>query len=159
MTCQRLLFGFKCAFFVFLSVILLWSPSFLVSLPSSQKRVGKLMDTQDDFVLYLNHLFRPVLALNKLSERNWVFSEIGILLSIQFYATDSAYCKSLSWQDVQTVLGGWRKKRSRGGSWKQHVCSSKVRTIACWWLMRHSNQISFPSDLDTTLQSISNFPE
>ena len=69
------------------------------------------MDTRNDFALYLGHLSRPVSVLNKLSERNRVFCEIWLLLSKQFYATDS-FTVNFSWQGVQTILGGWRKERT-----------------------------------------------
>lgn len=87
---------FKCAFFVFLSVIPLWSPPFLVSPPSlfSKKELGNFWIPRTT-LSYTSTAFSDLSSvLNKLSERNGVFSEIWILLSIQLYATDSAYCKS-----------------------------------------------------------------
>ena len=46
-----------------------------------------------------------------------------------------------------------KKEKNRGDSWKQHVVFLKSQNN-CLVIMRHLNQISFPNNLDVTLQSM-----
>ena len=136
-----------CSCFPLSDSLMITSLSCFTPFPLLKKQLGN-RDTQDDSVLYLNHLVRPVSVFNKLSERNWVFSEIQILLSIQFYATDSAYCKSFLTRCTDCIRK--MEKEKNGGSSTVFLKSQNN----CLVIMRHSNQISFPNDLDTMLQSM-----
>lgn len=92
-TCQQ--------FFFFLSVHSLFS-SFMTTFISCftllhlQKKLGNFwLPRKTSMQSFMPQpSFQTVSVLNKLSERNGVCCEIRILLSIHFYATDSAYCNS-----------------------------------------------------------------
>ena len=72
------------------------------------------------------------------------------ILSVQFYATDSAYCKSFLTRC--TVLGGEERKDQK--RLLEAVCVFLKSQNNCLVITRHSIQISFPNNLDTTLQNM-----
>ena len=108
MACQWLLF--KCELFVFPSGALLWSPPFLVSLPSLFSENSWETYRHPGWLCLIPQ--SPFQSCHSFKEGTWkklsIFWKMSIL-SVQFYATDSAYCKSFLTRC--TVLGGWRKKR------------------------------------------------
>lgn len=67
------------------------------SISKKKKKSGNLGDTQANLQSFFipQPPFQTASVLIKLGERNRVFSETRIFLPVQFYATDSAYCKSL----------------------------------------------------------------
>lgn len=108
-------FVFKCAFFIFLLAVLLWSPSFLVSLFSlfskEKKKVGKHEYPGKPLVLYL-YLFRPVSVLNKPSGTDH-FWDLNVIINAVL--CNRLLTGNLSWLTRRTdCVVGWRTKRSRG---------------------------------------------
>ena len=118
--------------FIFISVILSWSPSFLVSLPSLfSKNSWETYAHLGWLCLIPQPPFQTCLSFKQAKWKKQYF------LKYEYYYQ---YCfmqqivltVNLSWQNLQTILGGWRKKRTEETLGSSMLFSSKVRTIA-WW--------------------------
>ena len=98
--------------FIFLSVILLWSPSFLVSLPSLfSKNSWETYGHLRWLCLIPQPPFQTCLSFKQAKWKKQYF--LKYKYNYQYSLMQQTLLTvNLSWQDLQTVLGGWRKKRT-----------------------------------------------